>query len=113
MKVLDLKKLTDGQVGVLFGYDLGTRSRKYFNLDDLDGGEVVSVELPAELESIAPSFVQGFFGLSILKFGSRDRFYSHYKFDGWPSELLTQIDTGLARALMDRSGSVQTKPASL
>lgn len=113
MEKMDLGKLTQGEVAVLLGYDYGVTARKYFNLDALDLlQEPIGVILPDELDTIAPSFVQGFFGKSALVLGSRDAFFGHYQFDKWPDDMLLQVDTGVARALMDRSAVVQKSAAS-
>jgi hypothetical protein len=104
MKKIDLKKLTKGEVAVLLGYDYGVTARSFFNLDELDAADTpIQITLPPELDTIAPSFVQGFFGKSAHFFGNRKDFFNHYSFVGWPQDMITQIDTGLARALMDRS----------
>jgi hypothetical protein len=107
MTKVDLASLTRGEVAVLLGYEYGQRARGHFNLDVLDGdNEPVELVLPDDLDTIAPSFVQGFFGESALKFGNKERFYQHYLFRGWPEDMLLQIDTGLSRALMDRTSAV-------
>ncbi|MGV1803793.1 hypothetical protein ACQZ6A_18165 [Agrobacterium vitis] len=107
MKQVDLKALTKGEIAVLLGFEYGKRARGHFNLDVLDSvDEPIELVLPSDLDTIAPSFVQGFFGKSALKFGNKERFYAHYLFRGWPEDMLLQIDTGLSRALMDRSSAV-------
>jgi hypothetical protein len=107
MTKVDLKQLTRGEVAVLLGFDYGKRARDHFRLDELDQDtEPVELVLPEELDTIAPSFVQGFFGKSALRFGDKQRFYAHYLFRGWPEDMILQIDTGLSRALMDRSSTV-------
>ncbi|NWJ24733.1 hypothetical protein [Rhizobium sp. RM] len=107
MTKVDLQRLTKGEVAVLLGFEYGKRARGHFNLDALDDDvEPVELVLPEDLDTIAPSFVQGFFGKSALKFGNKERFYQHYLFRGWPEDMLLQIDTGLSRALMDRSSAV-------
>lgn len=102
MQTLDLNELTRGETDVLLGYDYGRRAREHFGLDALDAaGRKVVVLLPAGLDTIAPSFGQGFFGESALRLG-RERFYDIYDFSDWPEDLRLQVDTGIERALMDR-----------
>ena len=99
---IDLSEMTRGEVSILVGYAYGQRARGHYKLDALDDEiEPVVVARPPELETITPSFVQGFFGRSVLKIG-RDNFYRRYRFEDWPKGLLDQVDAGLELALMDR-----------
>ena len=104
MPMLDLSQMLEDGVDVLLGYDYGVEARRQLGLDDLDGSpETVVVPFPEHLDTIAPSFAQGFFGKSVLTHKGRDGFYRAYDFTDWPSDLKLQIDAGVARVLMDRS----------
>jgi len=104
MKIIDLSKMTQGETDVLLGYDFGRRARGEYRLDELDKlKEKVIVALPKELDTVTPSFAQGFFGKSVLQLGGRDEFYAIYDFGDWPDDMRLQIDSGIARALMDRT----------
>lgn len=99
---LDLSDMTRGEVSILIGYRYGEKARANYRLDDLDlSGDPIVVIRPPELRTITPSFVQGFFGKSALRFG-RDEFYKRYRFSDWPKSLLDQVDAGVELALMDR-----------
>ena len=103
MPMLDLSRMLESGVDVLLGYDYGVRARRELGLDDLDhSAEPVVVPFPEHLDTIAPSFAQGFFGKSVLAHDGRDGFYRAYDFSDWPEDLQLQIDAGVARVLMDR-----------
>lgn len=101
-RTLDLVQMTRGEVSILIGYRYGEKARATYGLDEIDAaGEPVTVVRPPELRTITPSFVQGFFGKSALRFG-RDEFFRRYRFADWPRSLLDQVDSGIELALMDR-----------
>lgn len=102
MSKIDLTRCLNAKSDVLVGYEYGQRVRNEFDLDNLDRGDgQVEVVLPARLDVVAPSFVQGFFGESVLRLG-KEGFYERYSFSGWPRDMLVQVETGLLRALMNR-----------
>lgn len=99
---IDFGIMTRGEVSILIGYQYGQKAREKLGIDRLDQHETpVTIIRPPELTTITPSFVQGFFGRSALQLG-RDGFYNQYRFEGWPTELLQQVDAGIELALMDR-----------
>lgn len=97
-----LEQLTRGEVRTLSGQDRGVQARQMFQLDVLDEtADPVVVRLPANLDSVTPSFVQGMFSKSIKRFQSRDEFLGHYQFVAGPV-ILRQIDAGIRNSLMRR-----------
>jgi hypothetical protein len=100
--MIDLTEMTRGEVTILVGYSYGERARSNYDLDAVDEQDIsVTIVRPPELETITPSFVQGFFGKSALKVG-RENFFEHYKFQDWPRSLMDQVNAGIELALMDR-----------
>ena len=100
--MIDLTEMTRGEVNILVGYSYGEKARLSYDLDAVDEQDIpVTIILPHELETITPSFVQGFFGKSVLKVG-RKKFFEHYKFQDWPRSLMDQVNAGIELALMDR-----------
>jgi hypothetical protein len=88
---------------VYTGRDRGERLRTQFKLDSLDTQEgVVEVVIPEEAYTISSSFFLGMFGPSVLRAGSKDRFYSQYKFKS-PDFLHEVLDGYVARALQKRN----------
>jgi len=101
MPVIELQRLTKGEVSSLSGHPRGLAARGFFELDTLDKiEEAVIVTAPESLVAITPSFVQGMFARSVHALGE-DVFFSHYKFDLQP-HLLTDVRLGIQRALMRR-----------
>jgi hypothetical protein len=103
MTTIDLTDLTRGEVTSLIGYTRGENARKHFGLDELDhAAGPIEVRSPANLRTLTPSFVQGFFGDSILTLGE-DAFRRHYVFERFSSQALHSVDAGIDRVLMKRS----------
>jgi len=102
MAEIRLEELTRGTVRTLSGQDRGSVAREMFKLDALDElAEPVTVCVPANLESVTPSFVQGMFSKSVKRFQTRERFLRHYQFVA-PPLILRQIDDGIRHSLMRR-----------
>lgn len=97
---IDFKKIE----GLVYtGRDRGERLREKFRLDELDsGGGTVEVRIPEDAYTISSSFFLGMFGPSIVRAGSKDRFYSRYKFQS-PVFLREVMDGYVARALQKRN----------
>ena len=99
IKVIDLLKITKGEVRNLSGHPRGVAAREFFELDNLDeAGEIVEVCFPDNLLSVAPSFVQGMFAESYRNLGSEVAFRNHFR---WlASELiLQQLERGIQQIL--------------
>lgn len=95
--IIDFADLTGGgRVRNLSGHDKGQAARARYDLDTLDEGSApVEIRVPEEIYAISGSFVQGMFAKSLVKLGSKEAFFSHYKFDA-ASDILRQIERGLA-----------------
>src|SRR6266568_3370289 len=101
MSVIELNRLTKGEVSSLSGHNRGLAARKFYRLDELDKNqEPVVVTAPDNLDAITPSFVQGMFAGSAHALGE-DKFFSHYRFE-FPPHLLTDVRLGIQRAMMRR-----------
>lgn len=99
---IELAELTRGEVRTLSGQERGVEARQRFDLDALDAnGEIVTVQIPGDLDAVTPSFVQGMFSKSIRAFQTREAFLAHYQFVAGP-RILRQIDVGIRHALMNR-----------
>lgn len=97
MAQVDLLDLTKGKVRMLSGHPRGLSAREYYNLDKLEGkDEVIVVIAPDKLDTITPSFVQGFFGAAVANLG-RDRTLKHYDFSKLPSYLAQDLTIGIDR----------------
>lgn len=88
---------------VYSGRDRGERLRAELDLDGLDLAVApVTVEIPEGTYTISSSFFLGLFGPSVAKAGSKDAFYSHYRFIT-PSFLKDVLDGYVTRALQRRN----------
>lgn len=88
---------------VYTGRDRGERLREALHLDDLDvSGDQIEVLVPDSTYTISSSFFLGLFGPSVVKLGSKEAFYSHYRFR-LPSFLKQVIDSYVSRALQTRN----------
>lgn len=67
------------------GRPRGESLRRKYELDSVDrSGDVVSVNVPATTYSVTSSFFLGLFGPSVLAAGSRDAFFSKFRFSANP-----------------------------
>jgi hypothetical protein len=99
---IDLTELTKGEVRSLIGYSRGERARKHFQLDLIDRQPgTVEVRAPENLRTVTPSFVQGFFGNSILDLGEAE-FRRKYQFVGLGERARQSVEAGINRVLMKR-----------
>lgn len=107
MTAIELSELTgNGRVQSLSGQERGVDARVHYKLDQLDSlDEVVTINVPDNLDAISPSFFQGMFAKSLLNAFDRDpeRFLRHYSFHA-PTHVLTQIQRGIAAVLTRRPG---------
>lgn len=88
---------------VYTGRSRGEHLRLELQLDKLDAAGVpVEVDIPEGTYTISSSFFLGLFGPSILKAGSKDAFFAHYKFKT-PAFLQSVIDGYVSRALQARN----------
>jgi len=88
---------------VYTGRDRGVKLRKEYDLDSLDAdAEQVTVKIPETTYTVSSSFFLGLFGPSIIKFGSKEAFYKHYKFE-LPDYLKETTESYVTRALQTRN----------
>lgn len=102
---INLGDLTDGgKVANLSGRHRGLAARTYFGLDWHSHSEVrpAVINVPAELDSITPSFLQGMFGSSMQAIGNnRDRFLEVFHFVA-SAHLMGQLEDGISAMLTSR-----------
>lgn len=78
----------------------GIKARSLFDIENCDSMQgKVEVIFPENARSISSSFFLGMFGDSIRKFGSKEKFQSHYAFKANP-QISKQIDKVIDRALV-------------
>jgi len=78
----------------------GIKARSLFKIENCDSLEgKVEVIFPENARSISSSFFLGMFGESIRKFGSKEKFQSHYTFRA-NKQIINQIDKVIDRALV-------------
>lgn len=100
MLTVDLAKLTQNKVSMLTGHPRGLEARKLYELDAADGGpEAVVIVAPEELDTITPSFVQGFLAASLKALGEAE-LRNKYDISNLPSFLQEDFETGLQRLLL-------------
>jgi hypothetical protein len=88
---------------VYTGRDRGARLRAELGLDAVDtSDETVEVSIPENTYTVTSSFFLGLFGPSVVKAGSKDRFFSKYHFRA-PAFLRPDVDGYVARALQTRN----------
>lgn len=103
MHQIDLGKLTKGEVRMLSGHPRGLKAREYFNLDALDAQpEPVSVLAPRDLDTITPSFIQGFLADSLSSLGS-ESFPSKFDLSQLSSLLREDFRVGMDRLIRQRA----------
>lgn len=102
MATIQLAELTRGEVRNLSGQERGQAARAAFKVDELDkAAEPVLVSVPANVDTINPSFFRGMFALSILTLGVGG-FSNHYIFDATP-QVLEQVQQAIKGTIRDRS----------
>jgi hypothetical protein len=101
MAEIQLADLTKGEVRSLSGQERGVAAREHYHVDALDRDEnPVIVQVPDDLDSMSPSFIQGMFSLSIRLLGP-EKFREHYVFDA-PPEIIDQVNRAITNTLIDR-----------
>ncbi len=102
---INLGELTDGgKVANLSGRHRGLAARAHFGLDWHSASEVkpAVINVPADLDSITPSFLQGMFGSSMQAVGSsRARFLEVFHFVA-SAHLMGQLEDGISAMLTSR-----------
>ncbi|MCA0963203.1 hypothetical protein [Salipiger bermudensis] len=71
MVEIDLGSLTKANSKVLAGHIRGVAASEFYKLDELEvsGSEPLTIVAPQHLETISPSFVQGFLGETMKRIG--------------------------------------------
>ncbi|WP_146010358.1 hypothetical protein [Acidimangrovimonas sediminis] len=99
MAQVDLKDLTRGEVRMLTGQPRGFNARKHYHMDDLDlSDEPVTIVAPEDLDTVTPSFVQGFLATSLRSLGE-EKFRTKFNFDRLPSLLQDDFRLGIERVV--------------
>lgn len=99
--IIDIESCYDDikQYIVLYGKELGTDMRKYFELDEKDSNnEKYEVIFPKNIISIMTSFFLAMFGESVKNIGTKDKFISKYNFSK-NINLKLNIDDGISDVL--------------
>ncbi|THD71641.1 hypothetical protein E7681_17735 [Thalassobius vesicularis] len=100
MLTIDLSKLTRHKVTMLTGHPRGLEARTMYALDAIDGADETAVIVaPVELDTITPSFVQGFLAASLRHLGE-ENLRRKYDVSHLPSFLQEDFETGLQRLLL-------------
>lgn len=88
---------------VYTGRERGVRLRDQLALDAIDASDtVVEVSIPENTYTVSSSFFLGLFGPSVVRAGSKDKFYKQYHFK-LPAFLSPDVDGYIARALQGRN----------
>nr|WP_321509383.1 hypothetical protein [uncultured Celeribacter sp.] len=71
MVQIDLSQLTSAHSRVLAGHRRGVEARTLYHLDEIekDPSDRIVIIAPGQLETISPSFIQGFLGETLKKIG--------------------------------------------
>lgn len=105
MHTLDLALLTHNEVSMLTGHERGVQAREFYKLDELDmSNDTLTISAPADLDTITPSFVQGFLAKSVHTLG-RDRIYQKYDLGSLPGTLKEDFQIGVKRLLLRQSAA--------
>lgn len=101
---VDLKTITEQGVSLLAGHPRGLAAREKLALDAMDTTkEPVELVAPTYLSAITTSFVQGFFGGSVKKFGTKAKLLAHYNLSRLPTPLQEDVNSGLDRLFFSRN----------
>ncbi|MBM2322034.1 MULTISPECIES: hypothetical protein [Marivita] len=104
MTQIDLSRLTRNEVTMLTGHPRGLSARELFDLDSLDSfDEPVDIVAPTNLDTITPSFVQGFLAGSLSHMGV-EKLRLKYRLSKLPDVLREDFETGIQRLLLHRQG---------
>lgn len=88
---------------VFTGRPRGEQLREKLKVANYDEGDTsVEVLIPESTYSISSSFILGLFGKSIVKAGTKERFYQKYHFHSTPL-FEGIIDSCVTRALQDKT----------
>ncbi len=104
MPEIDLADLTKGTGTMLTGHERGLAARGHFKMDRFDAGadaEHIIIKSPANLDTVTPSFVQGFWAASLRALGENN-LRSKYDTSKLPKVLQEDFETGLQRLLLHR-----------
>ena len=100
MTQIDLGKLTSEKSKVLAGHLRGVAARELYELDQLEAaGERIAVLAPKYLETISPSFVQGFLGDTVAH-AKPDEVERMFDFSSLPPFLRDDFRIGLERLFL-------------
>lgn len=103
MPVIDLDRFTDGgKVRNLAGKDRGEAARAALDMENLDSGPRVTVNVPDYLYAISSSYFLGLFSGSVGKFGTKEKFLQHYHFVA-DASIMKQVFHSVDRCLMQRN----------
>ena len=87
---------------VYTGRPRGEGLRKKYGLDEIDTSPTsVDVLIPESTYSLSSSFFLGMFGESVVRAGTRDRFFQKYHFSASPI-VSTVIESCVSRALQEK-----------
>jgi hypothetical protein len=87
---------------VFVGRANGAQARQKLKLDQRDQEpDPIQVRIPEDAYALNSSFFLGLFGPSIARFDSRERFFTHYRFDG-PEHIVDALYLVVERALASR-----------
>lgn len=102
MVLIDLGKLTKGRVRMLTGHPRGLEARSLYDLDNVAAEDwEMEIIAPDDLDTITPSFVQGFLARSIDQVGAEE-FVRRLNIGALPRHLRQDIETGVRRLLLRR-----------
>jgi hypothetical protein len=89
---------------VFTGRPRGELLRKRLHVEEFDDSDDTQVEvlIPASTYSVSSSFILGLFGKSVVRAGSKERFYQKYHFKSTPL-FMGIIDSCVTRALQEKS----------
>ncbi|MHA3977429.1 hypothetical protein ACW9UR_07090 [Halovulum sp. GXIMD14794] len=103
MTQLNLESLTRGEVRMLTGHQRGVSARDHFDLVTLEkSGDVIELVAPRNLDTVTPSFVQGFLAGSIARLGA-DGFSRVFSFEGLPNLIREDFEIGVERLIARQS----------
>ncbi|WP_156478017.1 hypothetical protein [Acetobacter malorum] len=105
--MIDLNNVTNnGAVRNLSGKERGEAARNLFQLDNLDkASETVVVRVPHYLYAMSSSYFLGLFSPSVTRFGSKEKFLEHYRFEASPS-IMKSVLHAISRCLLPKDGGL-------
>lgn len=99
MATVNLRDLTRGEVRMLTGRPRGVSARELYKLDELDSkDEIVVIVAPDDLDTVTPSFVQGFLGRSLALRGAAS-FMKKFDLSRLDSLLAEDFRVGMERLI--------------